>query len=120
MKHPPQSEAGFQAAVVEYAQIRQWALVYHTHDSRRSPEGFPDLVLVRGERIVFAELKSQAGRTSPQQEAWLAGLRRVAVAAAGMERERVAYGIVDVAEPPIVSVFLWRPSDWPSIEKELK
>lgn len=50
----------------------------------------------------------------------MAGLRRVAVAAAGMERERVAYGIVDVAEPPIVSVFLWRPSDWPSIEKELK
>lgn len=120
MKHPPQTEEGFQAAVIEYAQVRRWSLVYHTRDSRRSREGFPDLVLVRDERIVFAELKRDGKYPTDEQQLWLDGLDRVAAAAAALEQERVHHGIVPVAEPPIVRVFLWRPADWPSIEKELK
>ncbi len=39
-------EKPFQAQVVELARLSGW-LTYHTHDSRRSQSGFPDLVLVR-------------------------------------------------------------------------
>jgi len=49
-------------------------LWYHTHDSRRSPSGFPDLVTVGPWGILYRELKKEKGRlTKPQQE-WLNGL----------------------------------------------
>jgi hypothetical protein len=94
----PQSEATekqFMAAVIETAQMLGW-LVYHTHDSRHSAAGFPDLVLVR-DRVVFAELKAEKEKISDEQEAWLAAL-----GFAGAE------------------VFCWRPSDWEVIEEALR
>lgn len=67
---------------------------YHTHDSRRSEPGFPDLVLVHAgqHRVIFAELKTATGRTTPEQDAWLADLT-----AAGVE------------------AYLWRPADLPRV-----
>lgn len=65
------------AAVRQIAQLRGW-LCYHTHDSRRSEPGFPDLVLShpRTGELLFVELKSRVGKaTAPQQE-WLAALGR--------------------------------------------
>jgi VRR-NUC domain len=48
-------------------------LSYHTHNSQRSPAGFPDLVLV-GQKVIFRELKTQTGRVSPAQAQWIAAL----------------------------------------------
>jgi hypothetical protein len=67
--------------VRQCAQLGHW-LRYHTHDSRRSPAGFPDEVLVHASLglTVFAELKGydvrgRLGVASPKQLEWLAGLR---------------------------------------------
>ena len=62
----------------------------------RNASGLPDLILVRGDRLVWAELKRQDGVTSQEQRQWIAALR-----AAGQ------------------TVFVWRPSDWPTIESVL-
>ncbi len=100
------SERDFQNRVVELARLRRW-LVYHTHDSRRSDPGFPDLVMVRGGVLVFAELKSVRGRTTADQREWLAELRSVQ-ATTGMP-----------GSYEVVKVHVWRPADWPEIVKAL-
>lgn len=56
--------------VIEWAELRGW-LVYHTRDSRGSDKGFPDLVLVRGKRVLFVELKrSMKQRLRAEQQVW--------------------------------------------------
>ena len=84
------SEAALQGRVLGLARELGWELGYHTHDSRRSQPGFPDLVLLSTarRRLVMAELKTTRGRVSPAQQAWLVGL-----GAAGIERH------------------VWRPAD---------
>ena len=101
-------EADFQAAVIELAEMQGWR-VYHTHDSRRSPPGFPDLTMVRRQRLIFAELKREDGNPTDEQTAWLIDLGIVSDSTHAL-----------ILGPPVVEVFLWRPSDWPEIEKALK
>ena len=48
-------------------------LWYHTHDSRRSPSGFPDLVIV-GEHVIYRELKTAKGKVTDSQAEWLHAL----------------------------------------------
>jgi hypothetical protein len=86
------TETQFSGLVRELAAIGGWRLRYHTVDSRGSKRGFPDWVLVHREdrRIIFAELKTETGKPTEQQEEWLEALERVR----GLE------------------VHLWRPSDW--------
>jgi hypothetical protein len=36
--------------------------------------GFPDLVLVRGDRLIFSELKTDTGRVSDNQRQWIEAL----------------------------------------------
>lgn len=84
---PTLTEKQWQQVVTDYAKLRGW-MVYHTLHSRGSEPGFPDLVMLRGNRQVVAELKTEKGRTTPAQEAWLAAYRL-----AGAE------------------VHVWRPSD---------
>ena len=45
------TEREWQAQVVSAAQALGWT-TYHTHDSRRSNKGWPDLVLVRDLLVV--------------------------------------------------------------------
>lgn len=67
------SEKDLLASVQSLAQVRGW-LIYHTYESRNSDRGFPDLVLVRTDRILFVELKSAKGKLSREQATWLSAL----------------------------------------------
>ena len=91
------TEKAFQALVTDWARLRKWKY-YHTHDSRRSPAGFPDLVLARSidSRIVYAELKSEKGVLSTDQEEW-----------------------VDLLKICGQEIYVWRPSDWDEIQLRL-
>lgn len=63
------SERQLMDALIEAARWRGW-LVYHTHDSRHSTAGFPDLVMLRGDRCVVVECKAAHGKLSKAQQAW--------------------------------------------------
>jgi hypothetical protein len=67
------SERVFQRLVVEAAERRGW-MVYHTYDSRRSRAGYPDLTMVRGGVVIFAELKKMGEKPKPEQKQWLDAL----------------------------------------------
>lgn len=87
------SEEVFQGQVIDLCRT-MGLLCYHTHDSRRSAKGFPDLVIVGPRGVLFAELKSATGRATADQRVWLVALCRVAsLAGRG------------------VFVELWRPED---------
>lgn len=80
------SEAQFQRNVVNLAHELGWR-VYH-HDTKAPGReantgrrvramigrGFPDLVMVREGRIIFAELKTERGKLSAYQQVWQAEL----------------------------------------------
>lgn len=71
------TEAGLQREVEARAAIRGW-MSYHTHDSRRSNPGYPDLHLVhvRASLSLFLELKTHTGRIRPEQRTWLDALAK--------------------------------------------
>lgn len=98
---PKLSEDQFQQQVIDLAKLHGYTLIYHTHDSRRSQPGFPDLVLVNEQRgrALFRELKTETGRVSPAQFAWVSGMLMAKL-----------------------DVGVWRPSDMRSgrIVKDLK
>lgn len=68
------SEAAAQRTILETAELFDWRC-YHTFDSRRSADGFPDLVLVR-ERLIYAELKRPGKKPRRHQVEWLDALAR--------------------------------------------
>jgi Holliday junction resolvase len=70
------SEKRFQSQVVELLKAAGWRC-YHPFDSRRSTPGFPDITAVRGDRLLFLELKSLDGKVTNEQVEWLTALRRV-------------------------------------------
>lgn len=90
-------ERDFQLQVREYAGLCGWVFTYHTHDSRRSDAGFPDLIMIRGQRLVAAELKRERGRPTDDQRAWIDAFNNV----------------------PGCEGYIWFPSSWPHIEQVL-
>lgn len=64
---------------------------YHTYDSRRSPSGFPDVVLASPPSLLVRELKAERGRVTPRQRQWLEDLHGCSCDAG-----------------------IWRPADWAS------
>jgi hypothetical protein len=120
------TESQWASIVNETAAIGGWRR-YHTYLSKRSPAGFPDLVLVKPPRLIFAELKTDAKTSKPteQQEEWLEDLRGVAE---GVEllrglaldvAEKVQVAANGIAESPLIEVHVWRPSDWPTVVETL-
>ncbi|HEY1690013.1 MAG TPA: VRR-NUC domain-containing protein [Solirubrobacteraceae bacterium] len=93
-----QAEAQFEAAIVQLAKLNGW-LTYHTYDSQRSSPGFPDLVLIRDRVLIVAELKSEKGHLTGSQVEWIE-----------------AFQAIDCEE---IFVRVWRPADWPEIERLL-
>lgn len=100
------TEAQFQKTVIEMAELFRWRW-YHAPENRpvagRSGtyiqnvrKGFPDLVLVKGDRLIFAELKRELGPLQPGQQDWLDAVR-----AAGAE------------------AYLWRPSNMAQVREVL-
>ena len=97
------TERDFQATVVEMARALDWSVhgvLEQERYAKRLSKGFPDLVLARFgllARVIFCELKTQKGRVSPEQRAWL-----------------------DLLTECDQEVYLWRPSDMDEIERVLK
>lgn len=100
-------EGELQNFVLRLARTCGW-LAYHTRFSLKSQPGFPDLVLVKPPRVIFAELKdarrkltesrlNKWGHWVTGQDEWLAAL----------------------AKCPGVEAYLWRPGDVEDIQREL-
>ncbi len=105
------TEAEFQQQVLDLAKLRGWLRAHFRPGRTKSGwrtavsgdgAGFPDLVLVRPPRLVFAELKRNGGKVSHDQLVWLTELGRC----------QVPNGTVET--------HLWRPSDWDSIVRVLE
>lgn len=107
------SEAQFQQAVINLARALNYRPYHHTTAGGKCREcgtrvgggrivtskGWPDLVIARADppRLIFAELKSQAGRMRPDQKVW-----RAILEANGAE------------------YYCWRPSNWNEIVRVLE
>ena len=83
-KVPVEREEALQNRLIQAAGLAGW-LCYHTRDSRRSPIGFMDLVMVRDGQILAieckrgpAEMRAMAKSKEGQaQLAWIAEMDRV-------------------------------------------
>ncbi len=102
------TEAQFTDMVLQFALLHRWRRLHirpaRTLKGWKTPvqgdgKGFPDLLLLRAGQMVVAELKVGKGKTTPEQEAWLAEFRLLPGAA--------------------VLVKVWRPEDWREIEETL-
>jgi hypothetical protein len=93
VRHPGGTERHFLDRLRRLVQQHGF-LCYHTYDSRRSEEGFPDLLLAKpGWPLVAAELKTNTGKLTLAQQQWLAVLART--------------------EKP--QAYVWRPRDWAAL-----
>ena len=100
------SEREWQGQVTQAAEMLGWAWAHfrpamtskgwHTPVSGPMGAGFVDLVMVRGDRLVMAELKSQHGRLTPVQ-----------------------LNVLDLLRPA-VEVHVWRPADLPLVMEVLR
>ena len=100
------TEKDLQRSVMDYARANRWRVAHH-HDSRRQVRpgvhvgdrdaaGMPDLMLVRDDRLVFVELKSEHGKLTVNQQQW-----------------------IDALEQTAAEVYTWRPGDWREVETTL-
>lgn len=90
------SERQLQESVQTLAEYLGW-WVWHDNDSRRNKAGWPDLVLIRPGRLIFAELKTETGRLTIEQ-------RRILSMLYAAKQE----------------VYIWRPNDMETIRGILK
>lgn len=113
MKFPAITEEQFSGQVEDLLKLYGWRWCHFrpaiTEKGWRTAlsgdKGLPDIIAVRPPRLIFAELKSEDGRLSPEQKEWLKDL-----------------DICRQATPfhKAHEVYLWRPSDYDEIEEILR
>jgi DNA-binding transcriptional ArsR family regulator len=86
---------GFRATVTQAAEQLGW-IVVHFPNAMMNPTGWPDLILLKNGRVVFAELKVGGNTLSTAQEEW-----RELLLAHEFEH------------------YVWYPEDWGQIEEVL-
>lgn len=89
------SEGAWQALVIDLAHVHGW-FTFHPYDSRRSTPGWPDLTLIRGRELVFAELKRFNGKVTPDQA-----------------------HVIELLEDAGQEVHVWRPQDEVEVRERL-
>lgn len=93
-------EAQWQQRITDYCDLLglKW---HHETDSRRSKEGFPDLVIAGPGGIIFVEVKTddRRSRITAGQQAWL--------------------DVLHDAPTTGVAVRCWRPRHWVWVKQEL-
>ena len=87
------TETQLQTAIIGYAELMGWRIYHVTnvHNKLRSHTsvGFPDLHMVRGKRIVYAELKNATELRTFEQGEWAEAIQQTPA-----------------------EYYLWRPDDW--------
>ena len=71
------TEKQFQEQVIDIARSCHWLIHHDRGDYRQcigGDAGFPDLVMARKGRVIFAELKSEKGKLTYHQERWVEAL----------------------------------------------
>jgi VRR-NUC domain len=89
------SETAYRNTIVAAARLHGW-LVHHCRPAQdrrgqwathiQGDPGFPDLILVRGGRMLCLEVKAEKGKATAAQEAWIGAMRRVPGAVAEVVR----------------------------------
>jgi hypothetical protein len=112
------NEREFQRLVTDLAELFGWQWAHfrpaQTQRGWRTPvsgplgQGWPDLTLVRtrDQRLLFAELKREGMRPTPEQRAVLDQLRSIVGETNGRPYHNGGY-----AGPPRAEVHVWHPSD---------
>jgi hypothetical protein len=121
------TEEDFKANIIELATTLGWK-VHHDRpalDPRQGFEwrtalegdaGFPDLVLAKAGRIIFAELKTELGKTSSLQAEWLEHLAGIHWPPASSSSTTITIEGEALTE---LTIAVWRPSDIQDIAKLL-
>ena len=120
------SETAFLSQVADLLNLFQWRWChirpawsnkgYRTPIQGSDPDGFkgkglPDIFAVRPPRLIFAELKDEYAKPSPEQEAWLDDLKRCHTFVDLDEHNNALY---------LPEVYLWRPSNIERIAEVLR
>lgn len=101
------SESAFTHQVIQLARVLGWRVAHFRPAMTKRGRwvtavqgdgaGFPDLIMLRKDRRIMAELKAAKGKTTEEQDRWLEAAR-----CAGFE------------------VYLWRPAMIDDIERSLR
>lgn len=101
------TEANWMNLVAEYARVHGWLVAHfrpslsggkHMTAVQYDGAGFLDLVMVRKGELIFAEVKREVrSEVTPEQARWIDELLTVEG----------------------IRVVVWRPSDWPKVQKWL-
>ena len=89
------SERELQQMLISVAELAGWRTMCLWDSRRQNAVGWPDLTLVRGNRMLCLELKSATGRMRPGQQEWLDALDAVPGITARVVRPCEATYIID-------------------------